>query len=555
MTMAARGRCSLYSAMMARKKRVAIVGGGATGASLLWCLTSQAGPRGEVEATLFHDEPEVGGHSLTIPVCFDADGRGRLATPRDRIDGRTAYPVDIGVQFVCESIYPNLYRQLELPELAGAVRLKRHPELKMSGAFGAQRLWGNFEGYQAGPRFGCFDAQTRALAERFQSDVRRTPWLRIDGRRVSTMTVGGYLDAAGYRRDTAFIHYLLLPYLSIINGYGTVDLLDTAMTDLFPLFTRFPGLQTDGPYVSFTEPGRGWDRFEDGATRWIDAMVAYATVRGAHVRTHSPVERVASTSGGVEVVWRDRRSNARSSACFDEVVLTTDMEMNRALLAHPANRAWDHQRDYIADHCFPLLPGVCYIHQDEELLAPELRDGTEDGQFVGTYAWGQIDETARLYGLSYSLADSFQTFSMQNILGTPAPCWVSMYAEDARAKTPHPSRTIFRRTWRHGRWVTSFFRNAKRRLAEVQGVGGIWFAGNNTTMDSQEGALVSAMITAGAISSWRYPFSRLSTAYLMYRHLRSTVLGRARLAEQYRRVSFVDGRVTDEPEERDESAA
>lgn len=32
-------------------------------------------------------------------------------------------------------------------------------------------------------------------------------------------------------------------------------------------------------------------------------------------------------------------------------------------------------------------------------------------------------------------------------------------------------------------------------------------------------------ITAGAISSWRYPFSRLSTAYLMFRHLRSTVLG------------------------------
>ncbi|NUO51100.1 MAG: hypothetical protein HOV80_19765 [Polyangiaceae bacterium] len=436
------------------------------------------------------------------------------------------YPVDIGVQFVCESIYPNLYRQLELPEFAGAVRLKRHPELKMSGAFGSGRLWGNFEAYQGGARFGCFDADTRALAERFQSDVKRTPWLRIDGRRVSTMTVGGYLDAAGYRRDTPFVHYLLLPYLSIINGYGTVDLLETAMTDLFPLFTRLPGLQSDGPYVSFTEPGRGWDRFEDGSTRWIDTMVAYATVRGAHVRTGSPVVRVLSTANGVEVVWRDLQSDELRSARFDEVVLTTDMRTNRQMLDHDDNHYWTLHRDFIAERCFPLLPGVCYIHQDEELLAPELRDGVEDGQFVGSYAWGQIDETARLYGLSYNLADSFQTFSMQNILGTPAPCWVSMYAEDAQAKTPDPARTIFRRTWRHGRWVTSFFRNAKRALAEVQGKGGIWFAGNNTTMDSQEGALVSAMITAGAISSWRYPFARWSTAYLMYRHLRSTALGR-----------------------------
>ncbi|NUP11358.1 MAG: hypothetical protein HOW73_35375 [Polyangiaceae bacterium] len=519
---------------MGRKKRVAIVGGGATGASLLWCLTSQEGPRAEIDATLFHDEATVGGHSLTIPVCFDRNGRGRLTTEQDRVDGNTVYPVDIGVQFICESIYPNVYRQLALPEFAGAVRLKRHTALKMSGAFGHGRIWGNFGEYQAAPRFQCFDTETRGLAERFERDVRRAPWLRVEGRRVATMTVGEYLDTAGYRRDSSFFRYLLLPYLSVINGYGTIDLLETSMSDLFPLYTRIPGLQSDGPYVSFTEPGRGWDRFEDGATRWIDAMVAYAEVRGAHIQTHSPIERVVPVKGGVDVYWRDvARGGALRSARYDEIVLTTDMRTNRELLHHDDNPFWNLQSDFIAERCFPLLPGVCYIHQDEELLAPELRDGKEDGQFVGTYAWGDIDETAQLYGLQYDLGSSFQTFSMQNILGTPAPCWVSMYAEDRRARTPDPARTIFSRSWRHGRWVTSFFRKAKRDLAQVQGIGRIWFAGNNTTMDSQEGALVSAMITAGAISSWRYPFSRFSTAYLMYRHLRQIALGGRRPLVQW----------------------
>lgn len=520
---------------MLRKKRVAIVGGGATGASLLWCLTSQAGPRAEIEATLFHDEPAVGGHSLTIPVCFDEDGRGRLASERDRIDGRQVYPVDIGVQFVCESIYPNLYRQLELPEFAGAVRLKRHPALRMSGAFGPGRIWGNFPDYQEAPRFGCYDAETRALAERFERDVQRTPWLSIDGRRVAEMNVGEYLQRAGYRRDTSFFRYLLLPYLSIINGYGTVDLLETHMRDLFPLYTRIPGLQSEGPYASFTAPARGWDRFEDGATRWIDAMVSYATLRGAHVRTHSPMVRITPERRGVRVMWRDAANGGGlHDALFDEVVLTTDMRANRAMLEHDANPYWHEQREYIAEQCFPLLPGLCFIHQDEELLAPELRDGKEDGQFVGSYAWGEVDETAELYELSYDLGSTFQTFCMKNILGTPAPCWVSMYAEHRRARLPDPARTIFSRSWRHGRWVTSFFRQAKRALGAMQGRGGIWFAGNNTTMDSQEGALVSAMITASVLSSWRYPFSRWSTAYLLYEHLRQIALGSRRQAKNRR---------------------
>jgi hypothetical protein len=500
---------------------VAVIGGGATGAALCWAMARADAAK---RVTLFHDEDEVGGHSRTIPVCFDADGRGRVPAP-DEVGVR--YPVDIGVQFVCPSIYPNLYRQLELPELCD-VRLVRHQQLRMSGAFRDELCWGNFGPYQTGPRFDAIlDAPTLATARRFQRDLHRAPWTRIDGRRVLTMSVGEYLDAAGFERGGNFFRYLLIPYLCIINGYGTVDLLETTMEDLFPIFARIPLLQDDGPYGSFTEVGRGWDRFELGATQWVQAMVDVAVHGGATINTAARVERVERRGAEWIVRWRagasygaGGRPNAPGDEvheqAFDTVVLTTDMTCNRELLAHEHNPYWSRQRELLSGDRFRLLPGVCYIHQDEEVLAPCLRDGLEDGQFTGYYAWGQRDAGAARYDLPYDLGASFQTYLMQNVLDTPAPCYVSMYAEDRDAIVPAPDKTLFRRTWRHGRWVASFFREAKRALHEIQGLGSLWFAGNNTTIDSEEGALLSAMIIAAKLSDFRYPFAKMSSAWAMY---------------------------------------
>lgn len=503
------------------KPRIAVIGGGATGASLLWCLARSGFA---ARATLFHDEDEVGGHSRTIPVTFDENGRGRVPTADERC---VRYPVDIGVQFVCPSIYPNLYRQLELPELS-AVRLIRHPALRISAAFGEDLCWGNFPAYQNGPRFATIcDATTQAEALRFQRDIARGPWARIGGRRIISMSVGDYLDAAGFDRRGNFFRYMLIPYLCIINGYGTVDLLETTMEDLFPIFTRIPLLQDDGPYGSFTEVGRGWDRFELGATQWVEAMVDFAVGQGADIRLAARVERVARRGREWIIRWRPGASYGPGGRplgpgeevheqAFDIVVLTTDMTANRELLGHDENPHWDRHRDLLSGDRFRLLPGSCYIHQDDELLAPSLRDGLEDGQFTGQFAWGMRDAGSELYDLPYDLGAAFQTYSMQNILGTPAPCYVSMYAEEQTAVLPSPDKTLFRRTWRHGRWVASFFRDAKRSLHAAQGVDSLWFAGNNTTIDSEEGALISAMVIASKISEFRYPFARMSSAWAMY---------------------------------------
>jgi hypothetical protein len=64
-------------------------------------------------------------------------------------------------------------------------------------------------------------------------------------------------------------------------------------------------------------------------------MVSYATSRGAHVRTHSPIVRITPERRGVRVHWREASNGGGThDALFDEVVLTTDMRANREFLDH-----------------------------------------------------------------------------------------------------------------------------------------------------------------------------------------------------------------------------
>ena len=518
------------------KKRVAVIGGGASGCALVWSLLKEQTAH-LVDVTLFHDEDDVGGHSKTIEVWFDTGGKGHAVTPAAPAPaGMPVFPVDIGVQFVCPTLYPNLYKQLQLPEFAGLVDLTPHPLLKISGSFSPTLNWGNFPDYQTGARFAaCYDWSARKNAQEFQQDIKFAPFTPLDGITFST-NMERYLEVKGIPWSSTFFRYLLVPYLCIINGYGTGDLLETTFEDMFPIFTKIPGLQHKGPYGRFTEPGTGWDRFTKGSSSWVAAMATYGKTKGAKLELGQSVVAVYPlASGKVRVEWSPTRDVERAkknpmhvvpklSAEFDEVVLTTDMTTNRTLLDNPSNTLYATQKDYISEDKFALIPGVCYIHQDDDCLSPYLRDKKEDGQFVGAYAFGQTAPGGNEYDLPYNLENAFQTYLMKNILGTPVDCHVSMYAKNSGAQLPAESKIIHKKEWRHGRWVASFFDKAKKELHRIQGVGHIWFAGNNTTVDSEEGALVSAMILANRLfPEYVYPFDLASEAYFFYQHFQSTM--------------------------------
>lgn len=486
------------------QKEIAVVGGGATGGALLWSLTRGDAQRSGFRPTLFHDDPSLGGHSDTYFVEFDAQGKGTLAPDMDP----HAFAIDIGVQFVCEPVYPNLYQMLKLPEFSGIQKmaLKGHPKLRIASAFRDDINWGNFADYQAGPAFAKgYTASAVKDAEQFCEDLRF-----FDLSWWQSWDIDRYLKSKNVDRTGDFFRYMLVSYLTIINGYGTNELLSMTKRDLFPIFAKIPFFQDVGPLGSFTKPGLGWDRFEYGAQRWVEGMVEYAAARGASVKTGTYVKRIVPKAQGdkVRVEWvataQKNDPNATvHSALFDLVVLTTDMDVNSKLLGHAQNPYWSIQDDYVAG--WNLMPGLCVIHQDTEVLAPSLRAQKEDAHFNAYYTWDG-NTAGNLYNLPYKLDDTFTTYLMQNIVGCPAPCYVSMYAVADHAKRPDPAKVIFQKEWKHGRWVSTHDMTRKRGLHEVQGLGNVWFAGNNCTVDSEEGALIAAIALAKKISGFDVPW-------------------------------------------------
>lgn len=487
------------------KKKIAVIGGGATGGALLWTLTRNQEQRDQFEVTLFHNEPSIGGHSDTYFVKFDGAGKGKLVADMTP----DSYAIDIGVQFVCHPVYPNLYEMLKLPEFAPnpLMRLKSHPKLRIASAFRDDLNWGNFPEYQSGPRFDkCYTPQGVKDAKQFQEDLRffdLSWWLSWD--------IEKYLTKRHFDMKGDFFRYMLVSYLTIINGYGTNELLRMTKRDLFPIFAKIPLFQHVGPLGSFTQPGTGWDRFEYGAQRWVEGMVQFAKGHGATIKTLARVTRVVPKSNGnpkPKVEWIDALKKPGTTPVnteeFDEVVLTTDMDVCSELLGHPDNPLWSIQDDYVKG--WNLMPGLCVIHQDTEVLAPSLRDQKEDAHFNAYYTWD--DNTAgNLYNLPYKLDDTYTTYLMQNIVQCPAPCYVSMYAVADHAKRPDPSKVIFEKKWKHGRWVSTHDMIRKQKLHEIQGLGCVWYAGNNCTVDSEEGALIAAVALAKRLFGFDNPLN------------------------------------------------
>lgn len=244
--------------------KVCIVGGGATGASLLWALSQDPGICADWQATLLHDGSQLGGHSLTVPV---------------RHHGVTIH-VDIGVQFISPMLYPNVAAMLGLPAFR-SVGVTPFDCLELSCAFppdagtGASQSWGNFPAYQQGPQFALYDADMAYDAAVFQDFIEVALLLGWGGRTLEEFFAD---PPIALRNQQQFVDYLVSPYMSIMNGYGSANLDQVTFGDLVPLFAEIPGWPT--PLGAFTKPGTGWARFTDGSSTWVQAMadVAQATL-------------------------------------------------------------------------------------------------------------------------------------------------------------------------------------------------------------------------------------------------------------------------------------
>jgi len=163
------------------------------------------------------------------------------------------------------------------------------------------------------------------------------------------------------------------------------------------------------------------------------------------------------------------------------------------------------------------------------MLSPDLMEQEETLQFNAYYAQGTANG-------NYDLTKTFTTYIQKNVLNDPDAdgLYLTMYGYIPNAangdKVPDPTKVFFQEPWTHGKWTPSFMSGPKAQLYLAQGLGNIsysgqmntniYFAGNNTTADSEEGALDSALAIANYAFGVEYPLAEFEAeslfAYFMY---------------------------------------
>ena len=520
-------------------RSICIIGGGASGVGLAWCLARarQLGlakesysvtllhnqrpplPPGDLSAGADANRGEIGGHSYSVPVT---------------VNGVT-YDIDLGVQVIAPKMYPNLLSMLTLSEFAD-VTLQPVP-LNISCAFppvnGTTPYWGNFPAYQGTPLYRSRQADCVA----FEKVLADAP-LPMD-------TLKEFLLArAGAFQDLeAFEQYFLDPYMSIMNGYGKALLSQVNVLEIAPIF--------DFGYASFTAVGDGFQRFAKGSSHWVRTMLKLAKDtlgENLTVVTDATVEQLWPSDSGPTVRWCVGGASPDPKS-FDVVVSTLDMNGNSKILNNANNKLWSFYEPFVGtpsgdtNTVWPLIPGYCYLHQDASLLAPGL-PGRPQETLQFTAYWATQKQP-------YDITTTFTTYVERNLMSVEDPdfeYYLTMYGFDPRQQqgVPIPKKGVLAPTpmnWVHGMWLPFFMREQKEQFHIAQGISPyhahdaqqhnthIYFAGNNLTMDSEEGALVSALAVARYAFGieapillfppieklgWEYVFAGIEYAYLYH---------------------------------------
>ena len=324
--------------------------------------------------------------------------------------------------------------------------------------------------------------------------------------------------------------------MSIMNGYGQALVDKVTVMDIAPLFLL--------GYASFTKDPSQFGRFRNGAGYWVQTMFAQARSHFGTKLAFNDRCRVIGVipqeGGPVRVQWLtkpnwNKGSDLAVEKQFDYVVSTVDMNTNSRMLDIPDNHAsgmWNWYRPYVGvvsqkdgadfNDVWPLEPGYCYLHTDATMFPTGTPTPAEEVlQFTAYWSPPGANSTK-----PYDIVWTWTTYIERNLLGGKAGTdpdfdyFLTMYgfnpngkknADGSPIKVPADSSIVKQMSWTHGMWLPSFMMSQKEQFGTVQGVSptnhnpivvsprrrsNVFFAGNNLTMDSEEGAFGSAMALA-----------------------------------------------------------
>ena len=400
-------------------------------------LSAAWGLSDRAHVTLFEAGAYAGGHTHTVDVTLD----------------RITHGVDTGFLVFNERTYPLLIQLFAQLGIGVA---------KSDMSFSAQVAGDDIE--WSGASLASVFAQRRNLLRPafwgMLADLLRfnrlCTALAASGEEASLAEpIGSFL--ARHRFGRGFRDWYLLPMVACIWSCPTAQMLE------FPIRTLIRFCRNHGLLQVNERPQ--WWTVTGGARHYVEAMLP-----AIHdVRLNTPVQAVFRPTAGGEVVLR----SAHGREHFDAVILAGHSDQSLALLDEPT--AAEHE----LLGAIRYQPNVAVLHTDTGLL-PRRRAAWA----AWNYESGDAADGAEGVCLHY-LLNQLQPLPWQQ------PVIVSLNP----LRQPDPARVIGRYHYAHPVFDEAAVR-AQARLPQIQGGGGVWFAGAWTRYGFHEDGLLSGLTAA-----------------------------------------------------------
>ncbi|WP_372089194.1 FAD-dependent oxidoreductase [Tistrella mobilis] len=391
--------------------------------------------------TLMEREPRAGGHINTI------DAGPALGSPHP-------VPVDTGFIVYNERNYPNLVR------LFGALDTETAASdmsFSVSLAGGAYEYRGSAGGLFAARRNLIDMGHWRMLRDMHRFN-RQAPALAVDG----TESLGRFLGRNGFSTD--FARRYLLPMGAAIWSAPIATLLEFPAESFVRFFRNHALLDYRGRPV--------WRTVAGGTRSYADRILAHPLIT---LGTSAGVEAVIRSPAGPMVKCRGRMAET-----FSAVILATHADEALALLDRPDAA----ERRVLG--AFGYQPNRAVLHRDPRLM-PRRRRAWASWNYLGHPDGNGTEQLAVSYWMN-----------RLQPLATDTDLFVTLNPP------VEPRDVIADITYAHPVFDGPAIA-AQPALADIQGTGGVWFAGAHFGFGFHEDACASglaAAVMAGADLPW-----------------------------------------------------
>jgi predicted NAD/FAD-binding protein len=393
---------------------------------------------------VYEADDRLGGHAYTVDLTVEG----------------TTFPADSGFQVFNTRTYPNLIRFFDILGIEWT-----ETDMSFSVQVGAEHIeW-------SGTNLNSVFAQRANIVNpKFLSMLAGVLKFSRDADRlladpeIDTITLGQLIEREGY--SAAFIDWYLLPMGDAIWSTPPGLLLE------YPAGTFLRFCDNHGLLHVTGKPM--WRSVLGGSRVYVER--AAKNVSGS-VFEGEPVERIERGSDGVTVV------TARRTERYDAVVIATHPPETLSMLAQPS----DAEREVLG--AFTYQPNGVTLHTDASFMPDSRRAWAAWNWYAETG-----DATKDMLTLTYWLND------LQEM-----PDGVPPVFETLNENRPFAEGSILEpMTFMHPLFTADAIA-AQKRLPEIQGVDGVWYAGAWQRYGFHEDGLLSAVRVAeamGAVVPW-----------------------------------------------------